>query len=164
MLTLNPLRMYRRWRHGRGFGVHSPFAYHFITEVLRQPLPYYSYARIGGRTERTIFRIAAFLGPATVAVAAPRQVREAIELAVPRARIIAPGEGAADLLVVDAEMHPDISAGAAQHAVIINPEGSPAWRTLCGAMERGMTFAGAGILAVAVALPHLPRQHFEVNF
>lgn len=164
MLTLNPLRMYRRWRHGRGFGVHSPFAYHFITEVLRQPLPYYSYARIGGRTERTIFRITAFLRPATVAVAAPRQVREAIALAVPRARIIAPGEGAADLLVVDAEMHPDISAGAAQHAVIINPEGSPGWRTLCGAMERGMTFAGGGILAVAVALPHLPRQHFEVNF
>lgn len=164
MLTLNPLRMYRRWRHSRGFGVHSPFAYHFITEVLRQPLPYYSYTHIGGRTERTIFRIAAFLRPDTVAVAAPRQVRDAVALAVPRARIITPGEDAADLLVVDAEAHPEIKAEAGQHAVIINPEGSPAWPTLCGAMERGMTFAGGGILAVAVALPHLPRQHFEVNF
>ena len=37
-------------------------------------------------------------------------------------------------------------------------------RTPVGAMQRGMIFAGGGILAVAVALPHLPRQHFDVNF
>ena len=28
----------RGWRHGRGFGIHSPFAFRFITEVLRQKL------------------------------------------------------------------------------------------------------------------------------
>ena len=77
---------------------------------------------------------------------------------------MAPGEGPADLLIVDAEAHPGVKVDAGTHAIIINPEGSTAWRALAGAMERGMTFAGGGILAVAVAMPYLPRQHFEVNF
>lgn len=35
---------YKRWRHSRGYGVHSPFAYKFVTDVLRPgPYGYYSY-------------------------------------------------------------------------------------------------------------------------
>lgn len=30
----NPWRAYRLWRHGRGFGVHSPLAYHVIKNVV----------------------------------------------------------------------------------------------------------------------------------
>lgn len=38
-------RTFNRLRHGKGFGVHSPFAYMFIREVLRLPdkYAYYSY-------------------------------------------------------------------------------------------------------------------------
>lgn len=33
-----------RWRHSKGYGVHSPFAYRFVTDVLRPgPYQYYSY-------------------------------------------------------------------------------------------------------------------------
>lgn len=33
-------RWYKRWRHGRGFGVHSPLAYALVTEVLRKQRGY----------------------------------------------------------------------------------------------------------------------------
>jgi len=48
MKKLDRLMSYpARWRRSRGFGVHSPFAYHFITKVLREKdAEYYAYAEI----------------------------------------------------------------------------------------------------------------------
>ena len=44
------LRRYRtafnRYRHGKGFGIHSPFAFGFVLKVLRERLPYYAYGHI----------------------------------------------------------------------------------------------------------------------
>lgn len=40
---MNICTPYLRWRHSRGFGVHSPYAYSFIMDVLRPgPYRYYS--------------------------------------------------------------------------------------------------------------------------
>lgn len=63
-----------RWWRTRGFGIHSPFAFCFVSEVLRERYAYYAYERIGrlvaehGRDDRlsfsgakTLFRIAARL-------------------------------------------------------------------------------------------------------
>lgn len=39
---------YKRWRHGHGFGVHSPYAYRLVRDVLRpgRGYAYYAYADI----------------------------------------------------------------------------------------------------------------------
>ncbi|MCR5534613.1 MAG: hypothetical protein K6F47_05555 [Bacteroidaceae bacterium] len=42
----NPLIWLRRIRHRCGYGVHSPFAFKFITEVLYMRLPYYAYKEL----------------------------------------------------------------------------------------------------------------------
>lgn len=39
----NPLVWLARFRHRRGYGVHSPFAFRFITDVIYEQHPYYAY-------------------------------------------------------------------------------------------------------------------------
>lgn len=40
------LTAWSRYHHSSGFGIHSPFAYQFVRNVWRQPLPYYAYGGI----------------------------------------------------------------------------------------------------------------------
>lgn len=46
---LNICKPYLRWRHSKGYGVHSPYAYLFVTDVLNPgPYAYYAYWEIDG--------------------------------------------------------------------------------------------------------------------
>ncbi|MGL5317634.1 MAG: hypothetical protein ACRC9Q_02920 [Bacteroidales bacterium] len=36
----------KRFRNKRGFGVHSPFAFHLITEIIREKYPFYKFEEI----------------------------------------------------------------------------------------------------------------------
>lgn len=36
----------RRYKRSKGFGIHSPFAFHFVRATLGERLPYYAYERI----------------------------------------------------------------------------------------------------------------------
>lgn len=77
-----------RHHRSRGFGIHSPFAFHFVTEVLRERLPYYSYdyirrqrhaavkatrhhllhpSIISNKNARQLFRVTNFFNPAFIA-------------------------------------------------------------------------------------------------
>lgn len=56
MIALRPIRRIKRvatalqrYKRSRGFGVHSPFAFHFILRVLREKSPYYCYPQLVAR-------------------------------------------------------------------------------------------------------------------
>ncbi len=42
----NPLVWLARFRHRKGYGVHSPFAFRFITDVIYERHPYYAYLEL----------------------------------------------------------------------------------------------------------------------
>ena len=49
----SPFKWYIKWRHSKGFGVHSPYAYRFVTDVLRpESYGYYSYWEIEDQLRR----------------------------------------------------------------------------------------------------------------
>lgn len=65
-----------RMRHNRGFGVQSPTAFFFVTQVLKEKLPYYAYGQIdriatqcGTHSKkmcRRLFRVANHLLPKSI--------------------------------------------------------------------------------------------------
>ena len=66
---------FRRVRHSRGFGIQSPWAYHFVRYVVDERYPYYAYAELGGSIAadkqtrklcRLYFRIANYRQPRMV--------------------------------------------------------------------------------------------------
>jgi len=164
-MSLSLPHIFSRWRHGMGFGIHSPFAYRFVTEVLRQEMGYYAYLRMpGDERYRTIFRIILALQPQTVALVGTDNYKRAVREAVPHAHITRPDN--ADMIIVDARQQTGLDLGrySGKHAIVLNYKYLPTWKTFKDAMEYGMTFANNGSMAVAVALPHLPRQDYEVKF
>lgn len=50
------LHTFGRYRHSRGFGIHSPFAFRFILHTLREHTPYYVYPELT-QQRRTIKRL-----------------------------------------------------------------------------------------------------------
>lgn len=85
-----------RIRHNRGYGVQSPSAFFFVTEVLKEKLPYYAYSTIEEITDkkgvfrnrhaRELFRIANHFAPeGCIAVESP-EAAAITTLAKPTAR------------------------------------------------------------------------------
>ena len=73
----NPLVWLARFRHRKGYGVHSPFAFRFITDVIYESHPYYGYALLDRglplsmrlrvrRGLHLLLRIANHLQPSTI--------------------------------------------------------------------------------------------------
>lgn len=168
----SPISSYRRWRHSRGFGIHSPFAYTFITDVLAQPLPYYGYADISADPRvRLLFRIAARFQPRHVLILSSKP--QLLDAAVRRAFSKADTATAADPsrqpdLVVADDMDvstdvylPFIASGA--KAVILNASAGTR-RCLREGLLKGMLFDNSRGTLVAVPSNSLPRQNFDVRF
>lgn len=80
-MLFRPLIWLRRIRYRRGYGVHSPFAFNLITDVIYQRLPYYQYQSLAEaekrcpadqryeprKLKRLLFRLVNEVQPATIA-------------------------------------------------------------------------------------------------
>lgn len=156
-----------RWRHSRGFGIHSPFAFRFVTEVLCQQLPYYAYARIGrDKRLRLLFRLIVEFQPERVSIlsAQPELLERTVQFAIPRAIIT---DEAPAMLVIDAADTPaDTCArllAGGPHALILNASRKEA-AAIKKAVPHGMTFDNQHGTIVVAAHRHLPLQHFTATF
>lgn len=150
-------RIKRLWR-GRGHGVHSPFAYRFITNVLRFQGCYYASAELermsDPRWHKLLFRLVCEFEPMGVYVPDDTPiVRRTLELADTRVGV---KKGASDAVI----MYSQKGVVTAWRDIKIT---SAEWERKRVSMTSGMTFTD-GRMAVAVEREDLPRQDFEIDF
>lgn len=155
-----------RWWRGRGFGVHSPFAFKFITATLHCPHAYYAYGAIAdeARTQREqedaerLFRIVLHFRPRSIerrGVLSP-----AMETAVAEASAAFRVASERRLTIV----------AEPQSAVALEPDtvtvfvghGCELAKQLSVNPEYGMIFRGRRMV-VAVMSTALPFQQFDVD-
>ncbi|MBO4978368.1 MAG: hypothetical protein J6C67_06635 [Muribaculaceae bacterium] len=163
------LSWFRRLRHSRGFGIHSPFAYRFITHTLRQPYAYYAYSGLTTPEQRLLFRVAlAFGARSPFCAGLDKNMTAAVILA--KRKDIDGSIDSHDFIAVDAVRaeKSDIADAAdsivgGTPAIIYNSSEFPLAAVL-GRMTAGMTFANGKGTVIIAPLPHLPRQDFDVRF
>lgn len=83
LLLKRPFIWLCRFRHRCGYGVHSPFAFHLITQVIYEKIPYYKYQDLAAeekkayekdkcqkyeskKTKRLLFRLVNYAQPDTI--------------------------------------------------------------------------------------------------
>ncbi len=162
------LKAFSRRRTALGFGVHSPFAFRFITEVLRPPrrYGYYAYGRIGNDSlARLAVRLLAALNPTTVAFEVADKnrleaLRNIVAMVAPQARI---SRKEPQMLFIDAYTATvDLGARKPCHMLIFGRHAAATAATI--APEKGkMVFTNDSDIAVVAALPHLPFTVFHLT-
>lgn len=153
----------KRLRSSRGFGIHSPFAYNFVLNVLRERYPYYAYDEIIERDYRLLYRIALSLCPSEIrGTCVPHDVIRNLPSA---SRNRAGKSFPLYVITKDATFaSEDISAPYAALILDIDAEMKKVLRRLTDSMDGyGMVFSNPR-RAVVVADPDLPRQNFSINF
>lgn len=165
-MILNPIRRLSEIRTAKGFGVHSPFAYRFITEVLFQPCAYYAYDSIEPHhydlsTLRRLYRIFLYLAPEEIDfnnfdddVAYVRHIAWQSSLRQSSYKKAYVCTKDVDEFPSDANLLIAIG-GECVHSLI------PGIKNFLDRKGVGMFFFGKK-LAVAVVDPKLPRQNFRL--
>ena len=184
-LIRHPWIWFFRFRKRRGYGVHSPFAFSFITTVINERQPFYAYLELGRlhpwwvraarlypvQCRRLLFRLANYEEPKTVRLIGDRPMELAyIRRAVPRALVLL--KGVADFVFVSAEQMAQVLQLASQmpengmlvvEGIHKNHNARQTWQTLQESPHTGVTF-DLFTYGVAFFDPHYHKQHYKVNF
>lgn len=171
ILKFSVARAYKRWRHGRGFGIHSPFAYSLIGETLRETLPYYNYEQISqirnehlsARRLRLIFRLVVRFRPRTVNIVG-RDVDDIVRRVVCLAdsRITFDGDRP-DMVIVCDQTEATMPA-ADVNLFLGRGRSSTMLQRIWAATQHGQRFDNGRDCSLVVSSPKLTRQQFEVKF
>lgn len=170
----NPLVWLRRIRHRCGYGVHSPFAFRFLTDVVYERTPYYAYSTLDKALPlahsmrrrkglHLIFRLANWLQPAVAVLPQEAHHTRRYLLAGCRRTLVladAPAHGA-DLIVL---REPDEQAAQMVRAggvlILDNLQQHREWfRRLPAALTFDLYDLG-----VAIYEERLTKQHYIINF
>ncbi|MBO4944834.1 MAG: hypothetical protein J6C91_06215 [Muribaculaceae bacterium] len=173
-------RFFVRQRHKRGFGVHSPFGYYFITKIIAEGhYGYYCYPRLNvlarksgesARHLRLLMRISTFLADGHICTVGASQARISALTAGDSSRRVYTfdeyrGVSSAPFIYIaePALFQGHLGDFAAERAtVIIERCDTPEGRALLqSAAPLGMTFAGRR-MAVVVIHQGLPSQLIRV--
>lgn len=172
-LTVQILSAPRRFMRRRGFGVHSPFAFAFLSNAIREQDAYYAYESINALTPkrslrkflRLAFRTAVVLKAKRVAVFGPDSnlLLKALEYAGAK-------QSSNPLLVVataDANHAVALECVRSGGTVILgnihkNKANALLIKTIAETCGHGMTFTN-GETAIFVARPNLPKQTFRIT-
>lgn len=174
---MNLTGWFKRWRRGKGFGIHSPFAYYFVTRVLRERLPYYAYPEIERIASRDgipadelklLFRVCCHFSPSTVTLPAgtPAGVARTLKLADSRVKITQSAtkfQYYNDADVAESDFRRLTCAVLEDEGVIMLRRPSPWMCAIRDEMQRGMTFTDGSSLIIVIR-HDLPRQDFNIGF
>ena len=189
-LIRRPWIWFWRLRHRRGYGVHSPFAYNFISDVVYERTAFYSYRTLSWlhpwwvrymglyplTCRRMLFRLANYVHPRSIALVGNLPIEQAyMAAAVPSAKWVDESElnhGMTDLIIVSREKQAEALALlthiSAQGALVM--EGIQAdkkafamWNRLKNDARTGVTF-DLYTYGILFFNHQLHKQHYIVNF
>lgn len=163
-----------RLRHGRGFGIHSPFAFDFIINVLREKTPYYCYSSIPDGKRRMVFRLVNYFNPRRVWIigddggygCAVAKVSGNLEFTSDDPDFVIVGQIGSDDLTGRMRVLSDVLQGGGSVYFSCMRRGAcrQLWAGLLDGLDRGMSFCNGSGTGIIVGLRHLPRQDFKVRF
>lgn len=172
----NPLVWLRRFRHRCGYGVHSPFAFGFLTQVVYERNAFYAFRELDGRLAwwqrfrvrrslHMLFRLANYVRPRQIVAPASSLAVLYMQTACPNARPVAAGDALSSTLIYlqspwnehDMVNHP---FGPDDVLVLDNLHRYRAWFATLPAI---VTFDLYDI-GIAFFNPKLNRQHYIINF
>lgn len=181
-LVRRPWIWLARFRHRRGYGVHSPFAYAFLRGVILERTPYYPYAPLARlhpwwvrwsrsypiTCRRMLFRLANYVHPRTIAVIGDRPIERAyLQAAVPSAQMT---QQQGDFIFVahNALLHftlPQMPTSGMVVAEGIHHDATAlaAWKRIKDNPQTAVTF---DLYDYGIALfdHSVHKQHYKVNF
>lgn len=170
----NPLVWIWRFRHRCGYGVHSPFAFRFLTDVVYEHTPYYAYAELdahlpwNSRMRRRkdlhlLFRLANWLQPTIIVTPADATIVQTyLQAGCKNADIQTeiPASGADMILIREPDDRAAHSVRAGGMLVLDNLQHHREW---FAHLPATLTFDLYDV-GVAIYDNQFNKQHYIVNF